>query len=272
MDINIDSMENFQKVIELFLKRADMILINQEYDTLGKDHKKIRNVIFSLNKNYKKELIENYSDELVEEIAKKYKNNSKLWKICECDLFLEQTGYQDTIDYMMDYVEDEIIRSLKWFVYENTFNDIQQTCDEFYELIENYAWTSEELKINKKHHNQAKYRKTRHWIQLNGKSRDLILKNCSRWFDYYLPVRISSIGLFKKNICIFHNEYDSCYIDYKDNKEYQYLETLGDIFEFDENDEEYQRLQLLGMADDWNYAEKVRKNKLHTRANVDNYL
>ena len=115
--------DSYKKIIKYYLKKCDTFSLNNrhnfEFDQLTI---RVLEVIFN-NNNYAKKLLNNYSNEIVEEIKEKYGNHPKLDEILDIRKYLECNKSDSEI---RKHFESKIQKAIEVFIYQKRISQIEK--------------------------------------------------------------------------------------------------------------------------------------------------
>lgn len=203
----------YNKLINYIFDKSDIISVTVYNDQHSEANKKVRTIIMSVDNNLINSIINNYNEDKLEIIYKKFHDNELIfdkdyvnrWENSNYDSYLKELNRHSVItSSIMNYIYE--INTNNWI---NKYKDI---------IIK-----KNEILLNSGVHHSTIY-----YLKLNNEIKnELILKNSI--FNWCYPSSIEDICFFKNGYCwlysVTHEKICDIYCENKE--EYEYLKSIG---------------------------------------------
>lgn len=247
--------DTYRKLIEYAFKNCDMVSFTEYPDQNSRFHKKILNKLLKCENLTKDDLIKNYSYKYEGYILNKHKDNNIIFDkkylrnrettdYDDYELFKESKEYQKKLkkEYRdlginISFENMSYEEYVEFFEYDNRMDYLVRPMDCcFYEysvksFLERYNDII--LRKEKKYFNEffglkRTHVETIYYMKLRDDlKKEMLSKNSI--FDWVDPLLIEDVRFYKEDKCwlssITHEE--QCYIYYTNEKEYNYLKSIG---------------------------------------------
>ncbi len=247
--------DTYRKLIEYAFKNCDMVSFTEYPDQNSRFHKKVLNKLLKCENLTKDDLIKNYSYKYEGYIFNKYKDNNiifdkKYLKNRETTDYETYEMFKESIEYQKkikkeyrdlginisfenmsyeEYVEffeydtrmDYLVRPMDCCFYEYSVKSFLERYNDII-LRKEKNYFNEFFGLKRTHVETIYYMKLRDDLK-----KEMLSKNSI--FDWVDPLLIEDVRFYKGDKCwlssITHEE--QCYIYYTNEKEYNYLKSIG---------------------------------------------
>lgn len=209
----------YTKLINYAFSKCNIISLTKYYNQNNQLSENIANYIMSLENYNKNEIMNKYSEQLLEELNMKYMNDSKIFNDAyktKYETNLYKIGYESFEKIKVDNRKKYIEESIQWFVYDSmTSNWIKENQN----II---------LKTQNKTLNNSIKHSTIYYIKLTDKLKNEILSKRTL-FDWQWPISLEDISFYCKECCLIHTitHEKLCEIFCENETEYEYLKSIG---------------------------------------------
>lgn len=247
--------ETYRKLVEYAFKNCDMVSFTEYPDQNSKFSRRILKKLMKCENLTKDDLIKNYSDKYVGYIFNKYKDNNiifdkKYLRNRETtdyetyEMFKESKEYQKKLkkeysDFGInisfenmsyeEYVEFfEYERRLTYLLYSIDYCVYEYYVNKFLEKYKDIILRKKKIYFYEFFGLKRTHIRTIYFMKFNNEiKKELLSKNSI--FDWSKPLSIEDVGFYKEDkywlSSISHEE--QCYIYYTNEKEHNYLKSIG---------------------------------------------
>lgn len=247
--------DTYRKLVEYAFKNCDTVSFTEYPDQNSKFSRRILKKLMKCENLTKDALIKNYSDKYVGYIFNKYKDsniifdkkylrNRETTDYDTYELFKESKEYQKNLkkeysDFGInislenmsyeEYVEFfEYERRLTYLLYSIDYCVYEYYVNKFLEKYNDIILRKKKIYFYEFFGLKRTHIRTIYFMKFNNEiKRELLNKNSI--FDWVSPLSIENVGFYKGDKCwlssISHEE--QCYIYYMNEKEHNYLKSIG---------------------------------------------
>ena len=209
----------YTKLINYAFSKCNIISLTKYYNQNNQLSENIANYIMSLENYNKNEIMNKYSEQLLEELNMKYMNDSKIFNDAyktKYETNLYKIGYETFEKIKVDNRKKYIEESIQWFVY--------------YSMTSNWIKENQNiiLKTQNKTLNNSIKHSTIYYIKLTDKLKNEILSKRTL-FDWQWPISLEDISFYCEDCCWIHTitHEKLCEIFCENETEYEYLKSIG---------------------------------------------
>lgn len=213
--------ETYKKIIEYAVTKCNMFSLNQrnnQFKLVKEKFTNICNIIFSDSIFNEDTIFNNYSEDLVNDIIKKYKDDKKIYEVEKNDVINIINKYNFKIDNLEEHIKESILFVIKYsiemFMYSKTD-----------EVFNN---TYKKYKIKNCNYGDMENGVTTYFFELNDESKSILFSK-KNIYDWIPPFSLEDLCLYKDGFMWLYSiaHEDICDIVCENEEEYEFLKSIG---------------------------------------------
>ncbi len=221
IDKNIEK-DTYWKLVDYAFQKCDTISLTKQNDQHESEHKKIMDIIMSMNSYSATDILNNYSEKFLEDMVLQFKDNDIIFDEENWKKYVKSLGMSDeSIEELKKSNRYHTITgSIMRFVYKKlTESWINRNRNSIITVTNHYIT---ELSGKKFLYNHIYY------IKMTKEIQEEMLKKQSL-FDWIFPTSLEDLCFFKDGYCwlysVAHEEILDIYCE--NEEEYNYLKSIG---------------------------------------------
>lgn len=214
--------ETYKKIIDYAVTKCNIFSLNKrnnQFEIVREKCDDICNIIFSSSIFSEDSVFSNYSEDLVNNIVKKYKDDKKIHEIEKNYVINAMINkHHLKIDNIEEYIKKTIPFVIKYSLEMFMYN---KTCEIFNEAHKKY-------KIENCNYGNIENGLTTYYFELNDESKNILFDKKSI-YDWISPLSLEDLCLYKDDfIWLYSVAHENiCDIACESKEEYEYLKSIG---------------------------------------------